>query len=187
MKEVSRQGQQGISSGWQYFSYVSEILNYAIFDNNQLRVKGKTNLRTKALPMWFSKYWNFAIIGILRIFRDFRALLWGFQLGRPLWYPYILHKGGLNPNFFCMKSNPPPKPRKIPILGKITSVRPLKRNLLRSICKLCGQDLLVHTIQGPAVQRLTIEPAKEPELHCACSSGSQAGSVAGCCTAVFFK
>ena len=33
-----------------------------------------------ALPKWFSKYWDFAKIGISRIFRDFRALLWGFQM-----------------------------------------------------------------------------------------------------------
>ena len=33
-----------------------------------------------ALPMWFSKYWDFAKIGISRIFMDFRVLFWGFQV-----------------------------------------------------------------------------------------------------------
>ena len=31
---------------------------------------------TRALPMWFSKYWDFAKIGISRIFLDFRVLFW---------------------------------------------------------------------------------------------------------------
>ena len=88
----------------------------------------------------------------------------GISAWAPTLISYILLKGGLNPNF--LHEIPPPNRRgKIPILGKITSVRPLKRNLLRSICKWCGHDLLVHTIQGPAVQRPAMEPAQEPELQ----------------------
>ena len=44
-----------------------------------------------ALPMWFSKNWDFAKIGISRIFMDFRVLLFGgFQVPMGTWNPYIL-------------------------------------------------------------------------------------------------
>ena len=54
-------------------------------DRNQTNIRGAW-----ALPMWFSKYWDFAKMGISRIFMDFRALFWGFQMPAGTWNPYIL-------------------------------------------------------------------------------------------------
>ena len=47
---------------------------------SQLTVSLIKEANTRALPMWFSKYWDFAKIGISRIFMDFRALFCGFQM-----------------------------------------------------------------------------------------------------------
>ena len=61
----------------------------------------------RALPMWFSKNWDFTKIGISRIFMDFRALFGGFQvpteaqflreipiLGKTTWEGLRLNKEG---------------------------------------------------------------------------------------------